>query len=61
MWVTISMWEIVGGVVRHHDLVVKMKFFPTVFVRDSRKFMLAKFLTIRYISSLQYLLPSQKF
>ena len=35
MWVTISMREIVGGVVRHHDLVVKMKiakFFPAVFV-----------------------------
>ena len=43
--VTISMWEIVGGVVRYRDLVVKIKiakFFPGVFVGDSRKFVLAK-------------------
>ena len=25
LWVTISMWEIVGGVVRHRDIVVKIK------------------------------------
>ena len=43
--VTVSMWEFVGGVVRR-DLVAKIKitqkFFPSVFVGDSRKFMLAK-------------------
>ena len=41
LWVTISMWEIVGGVVRHRDIVVKIKitnFFLSVFVGDSRKF-----------------------
>ena len=35
------MWEIVGGVVRHCDLVAKVKFFPW-HVGDSQKFMLAK-------------------
>ena len=37
--------EIVEGVVRHRNLVVKRKvgkFFPSVFVSDSQKFMLAK-------------------
>ena len=45
-WVTISMRKIVGGVVRHRDLVTEIKttiFFPGVFVGDSRKFMLANF------------------
>ena len=39
------MREIVEGVVRHRDLVAKIKivdFFPGVFVGDSRKFVLAK-------------------
>ena len=39
------MREIVGGVVRYHDLVAKIKiakFFPSVFVGDLRKFVLAK-------------------
>ena len=43
--VTIPMQEIVGGVVRYCDLVAKIKiakFFPGVFVGDSRKFVLAK-------------------
>ena len=37
--------RIVEGVVRHRDLVAKIKivkFFPGVFVGDSRKFMFAK-------------------
>ena len=41
LWVIISMWEIVGGVVRHCDIVVKIKitnFFLSVFVGDSQKF-----------------------
>ena len=45
-WVTISIQEIVGGVVRHHDLVAKIKitkyFFHGMFVGDSWKFMLVK-------------------
>ena len=52
--VTISMWEIVGGVVRYCDLVAKIhtaKFFPGVFVGDSRKFVLAKI--SRYVVSCQ--------
>ena len=39
------MWEIVGGVVRYRDLVAKIKiakYFPGVFVDDSRKFVLVK-------------------
>ena len=39
------MWEIIGGVARHHDLVAKIKivkFFPGMFDGDSQKFMLAK-------------------
>ena len=44
--ITISMWKIVGGVVRYRDFVVKIKkkanFFPGVFVGDSRKFVHAK-------------------
>ena len=42
--VTISMREIVGGVVRYHDLVAKIKiakFFPGVLV-IRKKFVLAK-------------------
>ena len=43
--VTISMQEIVGGVVKYRDLVAKIKIaniFSGVFVGDSRKFVLAK-------------------
>ena len=40
--VAISKRGIVGGVVRDCDLVMKLKFFPGVFVGVSQKFMLMK-------------------
>ena len=58
------MQEIVGGVVRHHDLVAKMKiakFFLAMFVRDSRKFMLAKISHYTVYLLIAILLPSQRF
>ena len=45
------MWEIVGGAVRYRDLVAKIKiakFFPGVFVGDSRNLCSRKFPAIRY-------------
>ena len=49
LWVTISMWEIVGGGVRHCDLVVKKiaKFFSGMLV-IRENLCLQKFYTIRY-------------
>ena len=46
------MHEIVEGVVRDRDLVAKLRiqnFFPGMFVGDSRKFMLVKFIQYMYI------------
>ena len=43
LWVTISMWEIVGGVVRHRDIVVKIKitnFFLVCLLVIREKFLL---------------------
>ena len=51
-WVTISMQEIVGGVVRHHDLVAKIKiakyFFLACLLVICENLCLRKFPAIRY-------------
>ena len=45
--ITISMCEIVEGVVRHRDFVAKLKLQNYFLGVDLRKFMLTKFLAIR--------------